>query len=127
MTEQTRAQLKDVLPYTPDSYYTDSEIELVRNTFTGETGRRLLKVIRKVMLPTIADPELPIEEINKDMFLSGIDASSTAAEHLKPIILGRQDAIKFVIGGLMTLSTMAALKEESPQNREMRRAKDSTK
>ena len=124
--EQNKVRLEDVLHYTPESYFSDDELALIRNTFNGVTGSRLIKIIRKIMLPTISDPDLPIEEINKDAFLSGIDMSSTAAEHLKPIVLGRQEAIKFVIGGLIQLKQVANIKEETPANRQMRRAKDST-
>lgn len=127
MENTNKVRLEDVLHYTPESYFSDDEMELVRNSFNGTAGVKLLKVIRKIMLPTIADPDLPIEEINKDVFLSGIDMQATAAEHLKPIVLGRQEAVKFVVGGLILLKQMANIKEETPENRAMRRAKDSTK
>jgi hypothetical protein len=122
-----KVRLQDVLQYTPDAYFSDDEMDLVRNAFNGAAGKRLLKVIRKVMLPTISDPDLPIEEINKDVTLAGIDMLGLAAEHLKPIVLGRQEAIKFVVGGLIMLQQMANIKEEPEQNRALRRAKDSTK
>ena len=124
---QSNVKLEDVLHYTPESYFSEDEMTLVRNTFNGATGNRLLKVIRKIMLPTIADPDLPIEEINKDVSLSGIDMMGLAAEHLKPIVLARQESIKFVIGGLIMLKQMANIKEETPANRAARRAKDSTR
>lgn len=122
-----RATLDDIITYTPDQYFSDEELALIRNAFNGAAGSRLFKIIRKVMLPSISDPELPIEEMGRDMFMAQLDFKSMPAEEVKPAAMGLQLAAKAVLGGLVQLRTLANVKEETPANRAERRAKDSDK
>lgn len=120
-----RASLRDVLNYNPDQYLSDEEVALIRSTFANNP--KLIAVIRKVFLPTVADPSLPIEEIANDAFMANMDFGQMAADEIKPIVMGRQDAIRFVIGGLVKLKVIAHGKEESPYAEALRRKKDSSK
>lgn len=125
--EQKKAKLEDMLSYTPESYFTDDELALVRNTFHGVQGAKLLKVIRKVMLPTISDPELPVEMFGKDTWFSLVDFTSVLDEQAKSIAAAIQLSQKCVINGLIQLKQIAHIKEETPVNRQARREQDSAK
>jgi hypothetical protein len=119
-----RASLRDVINYDPQQYLTDEEMSLIRSTF--QNNYKLISIIRKVMIPTIADPSLPIEEVNSDPFLNR-DWSAMPMEEAKALIVARQDAIKFVIGGLIKLQVLAAGQVETPMEMALRRSKDSSK
>jgi hypothetical protein len=43
------------------------------------------------------------------------------------MVLARQEAIEFIVGGLIMLKNLANIKEESPQEKANRREKDSSK
>jgi len=124
MSEQP-ASLKDVLPYDPETYLSKDEVNLVRNTFRGNEA--LIKVLRKVFLPTAFDPELPVEEIGGDVWMANFDFTQMQSSEVKPLVLGRQDAIKFVIGGLIKLKVIANQTEETEIEAAYRRSKDSAK
>lgn len=123
--KEKRAQLSDILTYTPEAYFDEGELSLIRSYFAGENGKKLIRILRKVLLPTVSDPSLPIEEAGSDAWMSGIDFRQIPEAEVKSVVLGRQEAIKFVIGGLVKLKMMA-VPEESELNRAARRAKDST-
>lgn len=117
-----RATLADVINYEPERYITDADLAVIK-TLTPEH----LAIIRKVLLPTISDPNLPIEEMGQDAYLMGIDWLTMSADHAKAIIQGRQEAIKFVLGGLVKLRIMANGSVESPLQKEIRQKKDSAR
>lgn len=125
--EGQRARVEDLISYTPDSYFSDDELTLIRNTFNGPQGARLVKILRKVMLPTITDPELPIEEIGRDVFMAKVDFLSMTKEEAKEIATALQMTAKGILGGLVQLRQLATIKEESPQSRTARREKDSSR
>lgn len=127
MAEEKRATLQDMISYMPDSYLSDDELALIRSTFHGERGSDLLKVVRKIFIPSVHDPELPIEELGKDVWMSQVDFRSMAVEEIKAIVQGRQEAIKFIIGGLIQLKNIANIKAENEADRSSRLKKDSTK
>lgn len=122
-----KTELGDVLSYTPETYFTDDEVALVRSVFNGPGGARLLKVIRKAMIPTISDPDLPTEEFAKDMFMARVDFTQMQADESKATAMGMQLATKTIIGGLIYLKQIANIKEESSTEKANRLAKDSTK
>jgi len=125
VNENQKATLKDIINYEPDLYITKEEIELIRYTF--RSNKKLLNLIRKIMLPTMSDPSMPIEEMGNDVYLTGVDWMTMPAEHCKTIIQGRQEAIKFVAGGLIKLQMIANTPDESAQDKKARLEKDSTK
>ncbi|SRR6266446_7189549 len=127
MEQPKSATLKDVINYTPETYFSDDEITLVRNSFNGPQGVRLLKVIRKIFVPSISDPELPIEEMGKDFFMAAIDFKTLLADEVKPAVMGVQLAMKAVMGGFIQLKQIANIKEETAEERASRLAKNSTK
>ena len=125
---ENKATLKDLIgdKYTPEVYFSDAEIDLVQRTFRG--NNELFKVLRKVFMPTALDPELPIEEMSKDAWLIDKDFSLMQGEEVKATVRARQETIKFVLGGLVKLKIMAHTeKEETPEKKEARQKKDSTK
>jgi hypothetical protein len=123
--ENQPASLKDVLPYEPEQYLSADEVTLLRNTFGG--NEKLIKVLRKVFLPTAFDPELPMEEMGGDVWMANFDFTQMQSSEIKPLVLGRQDAIKFVLGGLIKLKVLANQSEETAMEAAFRRSKDSTK
>lgn len=119
-----KATLRDVLNYDPEQYLSEDEVALIRSTFKD---RRLIAVLRKVLLPTISDPSLPVEEMGHDVYLTGVEWGQLPNEQVKSIMLARADAIKFILGALIKLKIIANSTEESPFSKEVRRKMDSTK
>jgi hypothetical protein len=125
MENQEQATLRDVINYEPEQYLSDDEVKLIQDTFRG--NKKLLGVLRKVLMPTVADPDLPIEEFGKDMFLVGREYSQIPASEMKQIVLAREEAVKFICGGLISLKQIASLPIESPLDKNLKAKKDSTK
>lgn len=124
-TTPQKATLKDLIAYKPDEYLTDEDKEIVRTNF--KDGNKLLRVIRKILLPTVSDPNLPIEEFGKDLWFAGVDFSQLSKEEVQQRVIARADAIRFVMGGLIYIKQLAAITEESPVEAAYRKAKDSNK
>lgn len=120
-----KATLRDVLNYDPEQYLSDDEVALIKSTF--KENKRLLTVLRKVLLPTISDPSLPVEEMGHDAYLAGVDWAQIPVDQIKPIILARSEAIKFVMGALIKLKVIANSSDESPYQQQLRRKQDSAK
>lgn len=120
-----KATLRDVLNYDPEQYLSEDEVALIRSTF--KDNKRLITILRKVLLPTISDPSLPIEEMGHDAYMAGIEWSQIPSQEIKPIILARAEAIKFVMGALIKLKVIANATDESPFSKEVRRKQDSAK
>lgn len=119
------AKLEDMLSYTPEEYYTEEDLALIRSTF--KDNPRLLNVLRKTLLPTITDPNLPLEEFQKDAMIAGKNWGQVPESERGAMVVARQEAISFVVGGLIQLKTIANTKEESEQEKKLRKEKDSTK
>lgn len=120
-----KATLQDILNYEPKQYLTDKEISLIRNTFKGNEA--LIHVIRKIMIPTMADPELPIEEMASDVYFANTQWSQIPADEAKILVTARQEALQFIIGGLIKLKVISNIKEETPEEIKARQKKDSVK
>lgn len=121
------ASLSDLLNYEPDTYIKSDDITLIKNTFRGEVGNRLIKVLRKILLPSVGDPDMPIEEMGQDVWMVGRDYGAIPSEQVKSIVLARQEAIKFVMGGLIKLKVIASDKKETGLETALRQQKDSSK
>lgn len=119
-----KASLRDVLNYNIDDYFTEDEHALIKNTFKDP---RVIKVLRKALIPSFSDPELPLEQFSNDVWMAGRDYAQIPDDALKAIVLARQEAIKFIAGGIIQLKVMANDKEESEAEKAYRRSKDSTK
>lgn len=122
-----KAELSDIISYTPETYFSEEELELIRAHFNGPSGRKLLKVVRKALLPTISDPELPVEELAKDMFMSAVDFRMMQENEVKPTVMGLQLSAKIIAGALMQLQSLANVAPEDEKTRKAREAKDSAK
>lgn len=120
-----RTSLQDIINYQPDTYLSEEEMSLIKSTF--KDNPRLLNVLRKVMLPTVGDPSLPIEEISNDAWLAMRDWAAIPMEEAKALMVGRQEAIKFVAGGIIKLKMLANATEESPYQKALRKKQDSSK
>jgi len=112
------------VPYKLDTYLSEDEVALIRSTF--KDNPRLMKVLRKILLPTVHDTELPIEEINADVWLAGKDWDAIPADEVKPLVVARADAIKFIIGGLIKLKVIAHNEDKSAYDIALQREKNST-
>src|SRR5579883_2826526 len=93
-----KAKLEDVLNYQPEQYLSPDDLGLIRSTFKDQ---RVMKVIRKVFLPTIADPEMPVEELTSDMWFANRNWEQVPAEEAKILMVARQEAIKFIMTALV--------------------------
>lgn len=127
MTDPQRASLKDVVSqyYQPEKYLTEGEMKLIKQTFRDNPV--MMNIIRKILLPTVADPSLPLEELGNDAWMSGRIWSQIPAEEAKILAVARQDAIEFILGGLIKLKVLAHEPEENDAEAEERRKKDSSK
>lgn len=124
MEKPERQTLSDIINYKPEMYLSDGDVDLLRSTF--KDNPRLMTVLRKVFLPSVGDPAMPVEEIGQDVWMN-MDFSLMQNEEIKSIVLARQDAIKFVAGSLIRLKIIANSLVPSPLDDEMRRKKDSSK
>lgn len=124
MGEQ-KATLRDVINYEPATYINDNDIALIQSTF--KDNPRLLRVLRKVFLPSIGDIELPVEEIGKDPWLTMVDWQQIPVDQIKPLVVARQEAIKFVSSGLIQLKVIANAQEKTLAEMQERRKRDSSK
>jgi len=119
------SRLEDVINYKPEEYFSEDELNLIRNTFRGEMGLKLIKVLRKAFIPTVNDPELPVESFQNDSFLMGLDYNTIPTDQVKSIVMGRQHAVKLVFGALIKLKVIAHTKYETPDELEAKANKDS--
>lgn len=125
MPQDKKATLRDILNYEPEQYFTEDDLAYIRGTF--KNNPRLFTILRKILLPTISDPSMPLEEMQNDIFLQSIDWQALPAEHIKPIMLGRLEAVKFIAGGLIKLRMLASTQETSKQELDAKRKQDSAK
>lgn len=122
---QRPASLSDLLNYKPEQYLSEGELSLIQSTFRNNP--KLIAVLRKIFVPTIADPDLPIEQMGDDTFGAGYQWQQIPADEVKILVVARQDAIKFIMGGLIKLKIIASSSDENPMEAALRRSKDSTK
>lgn len=123
--ENSKVTLKDVINYEPEKYLSDDEVTIIRNTFKGNPT--LMRVLRKIMIPTMADPNLPIEELSSDFYFAAKDWSQIPADEAKILMVARQEALQFIIGGLIKLNVIANVNEESEEEKQKRQKADSAK
>lgn len=121
--QQQPARLKDVLNYEPDKYLSDAEMEWIRATFLKNP--LAITTLRKLFLPTVYD--LPVEEMQNDIFMFGIDWRSLPNEEAKSMAAARQDAISIIMNGLVKLQMFANLPVENPDERERKARINSSK
>lgn len=125
--EKDKVNLEDVLSYTPESEFTTDDLAVIRSHFNGAQGQKLVRILRKVFLPTISDLELPVEKMMADVLMVGIDFKAMDDKQIKSIVMGRQEAIKIVLGGFIQLRNIANVSNESPEEKTARLAKNSSK
>jgi len=122
---QKPATLSDIINYQPEQYLSEAELSLVRSTF--KDNDRLIKVLRKVLLPTAFDTDLPIEQMRDDAWMASVDFEQMGVNEVKAIVVARQNLIKFVLGGLIKLKLMANDTPKTAQQIATARAANSTK
>jgi hypothetical protein len=119
------SRLQDIINYDPDTYLSEEEVALLRTTF--KDNPRLIKLLRKLMVPSVGDAELPVEEMGNDAWMTMRDWAQVPADEAKILMVARQEAIKFIFGGIIKIKMLANSAEESPFSKEIRRKQDSTK
>lgn len=120
-----KTTLSDIINYDPDTYLSLDELALIRSTF--KDNPRLLKVLRKLMVPSVGNPELPVEEMGNDAWIAMRDWSQIPADEAKILMVARQEALKFIFGGIIKIKMIANSSDESPMSAQLRRKQDSTK
>jgi hypothetical protein len=123
--EPAKANIRDILNYQVESYITEDDVRIIREHF--KDNPILLQVIRKVFMPSISYAQMPVEELGKDMWFAGVDFSTLSKDEAYVRILARQEAIKFIVGGMISLKQISNISEEDDLNRAARRQKDSSK
>lgn len=116
--------LKDVLNYSPDEYLTKGDIDWIKRTFSTPDG---IRILRKVFIPTLSDPSLPIEDFAKEPYMIDTDWRQIPDHEVKNLVVGRQDAIKYIFGGLIKLKVLASQKALSEEEEIALRRANSTK
>lgn len=124
METQKKVSLSDMLNYNADTYLKPDEMNLICNTFNDP---KVMSILRKVLLPSVGDLELPLEEMSQDVWLVGRDYAMIPDSEIKSIVLARQEAIKFIVGGLIRLKIIANTKKETQTEKALRIKKDSSK
>lgn len=107
------------------TYLSLEDAKLIHNTF--KDNPRLLRVLQKVFIPSISDPEMPPEQVAEDFWMAGRDWSGMPVEEVKSLVVARQEALQFILGGMIRLKTIANVKEDSLDEIHQRQKKDSTK
>lgn len=125
MDKTKSISMKDLLDYDVDTYLKPEELALIKSIFKG--NKEIFKILKKLLLPSATDIDMPLEEFSKDVWLVGRDYSQIPNDEIKSIVLARQEAIKFVVGGLVQLRVIAESKTETPAEIALRRKNDSAK
>jgi hypothetical protein len=114
-----------ILNYEPESFFSEDELALVRSTF--KDNPRLLQVLRKYLLPSVGIAELPLEELQNDIWLQGREWASIPADEAKILMVARQEAIKFIQNGIVRIKLAANTPEKSAEELAQQRKQDSTR
>lgn len=128
---QPPASLDDVLGavegYQREEYYTADEMSWLRQTFGGVQGGKNVNTLRKIFLPTLHDIGLPIEQLLNDVWMLDVNFKDVPGEQIKPIVMGRQEALKFIMNGLVKIKVLGSTGSKTKEQIAADRAKDSTK
>ena len=127
MEQPKPAQLEDILSYAPPTLFTDDELAILRSHFNGPVGAKLLRIIWKALVPSVHNPDLPMELIGQDLYLGLIDFKSVPQDEAKALAMGLQYTVKGIMGGLTNLKNLANIKDESDAERIARVQKNSSK
>ena len=120
-----RSTLADILNYEPEQLLSKDEMALIGSVLNANPT--FIKILRKVLLPSVVDPDMPIEQLTNDVWLAGLNYAQIPESDIKPIVLARQDMIKTVMSGLTKLKVIAAAKPLTKQEQEARAAANSSK
>lgn len=103
---------------------TEEDKEILRVAFGNE---KVFDILKKIIIPSYSDESTPFEMTGADVWLMGRDWSSMPVEEIKALVVAREDTIKYFGGALTYIKTIVNDTQETPENREARRAKDSTR
>lgn len=107
-----------------EPYFTNEEVEWVKSTFKG--NRFALKTLRKFLIPTLNN-HAPIGNL-QDMWFEDVETlSRMAPSDREMIILAKIKTIKHIENVLSQLRLYAEVEEETEDEKNTRRKKDSTK
>lgn len=110
--------------YEQQEHLSKADVAWIQKTF--KDNNEAVDILRRLFIPSIKDPRLPIEELGKDLWLS-IDLRAIPADEAKIVLLARQDAIKNIVGTLVQLKIIANAPEDNVEDIAAARAKNSTK
>lgn len=102
--------------------FEEDELDLLRSTFGGND--RLLKLLRKVFLPEY-DPAAPFGQ-TIDLWLS-LSLENMSPYDRELAIIARNKLIQHVESNILQLQFLANSKGETPEEKEKRLKKDSSK
>lgn len=126
MSEPTKGMdISEVLGDAFETYLSVEDAELIHTAFSGNP--RLLRVLQKIFIPTIQDPEMPPESMAEDFWMSGKQWDNIPADETKALVVARQDTIRHILGGLIRIKAIANTEKLSLQEMAERRKKDSAK
>jgi hypothetical protein len=100
----------------------DSELQLIKNTFAGNTD--LLKLLRKVFLPELS-AKAPLGQ-NIDLWMT-VNLENLTPEQALINLKARNSLIQHVEMQLQMLSILAGQKDETVEQTKARLKKDSSK
>lgn len=120
------AEDKKKLNYMPPLLFSKEEVAQLRALYSGQDNKNM-ELLRRVFLPTLIDPGVPVEYGANDMWMDR-DFAGIPPEEVKILVLTRQELIKWVTGSLIRLRQMANQpEEESAADKESRMKADSSR
>lgn len=108
----------------PEMRFTEQEIATLRATFKGNLP--LVKLMRKVFLPPY-DPSAPIGQTVDSIWMGLDQLAQMNPQDREMIILTQIRMNNLIERGLLQLQVLSEMEEESPEQIESRRKKDSAK
>lgn len=102
--------------------FDEDELRVIQSTF--KDNDKLLKVLRKIFLPEI-DPFAPIGQLVDLWMVQNYD--TMPPDEVKIQLIARNKLIAHVESQLLQIQLLAAMKDETLEEREKREKKDSSK
>jgi len=114
------------LNYVPPLLFSKEDVAQLRATYGGQENKNM-DLLRRVLLPSLLDPNVPVEYGANDMWMDR-DFAGIPNEEIKSIVLARQEVIKWVAGSLVRIRQMANQpEEESVEERAARQKANSSR
>ena len=110
---------KKELNYSVPLLFSKEDVAQLKALYGGQDNKNM-ELLRRIFLPSLFDPTVPVEYGANDMWMDR-DFAQIPNEEVKSIVLARQELIKWVTGTLVRIRQMANQPdEESSADREKR-------